>query len=121
MPYRTHVLPTLTAAGTVAGSALGTVTSYAPIFGEIKGIFLDYGGTATTTDVVISAANFGGTILAVSNNVTNGWYYPTVQAHNGTAGTIDAYIWPPIADYVRAVLTQGSAGDTLDTTVLVEF
>lgn len=122
MAFRSFTLPTLTAAGTPSGSAVGTVVSYDTIAGNIRGIYFDYSGTVTTTDVVVTHAHFSvGTILAVSNNITDGWYYPTVQAHNGTAGTIDAYIWPPIVDQLKVVLSQGSAGDTLNTTVIVEY
>lgn len=121
MPYRTYTFPTLTAAGTPAGSAVGTVQSYSPIEGRIVGVYFDYGGTATTTDVALTRASTGGTILSVANSVADGWYYPTVQAHSGTAGTIDAYAWPPVVDHLKVALSQGSAGDTLNTTVIVEF
>lgn len=120
MPYRTYTLPTLTAAGTPSGSAVGTVTSYDVIAGRVVGVYFDYSGTATTTDVALSMLS-GGTLLSVANSVTDGWYYPTVQAHNGTAGTIDAYAWPPVVDHLKVTLSQGSAGDTLNTKVLVEF
>lgn len=121
MAYRTYTLPTLTAAGTPSGSAVGTVTSYEPIAGRIVGVYFNYSGTATTTDVALVNAATGGTLLSVANSVTDAWYYPTVQVHGGTAGTIDAYAWPPVVGYVKAVLSQGSAGDTLATTVIVEF
>lgn len=121
MPYRTYTLPTLTAAGTPSGSAVGTVQSYDTLAGRIVGIYFDYSGTVTTTDVAVMPAHSAGTILSVANNVTDGWYYPTVVACNGTAGALDAYAWPPIVDQLKVVLSQGSAGDRLDTTVLVEF
>ncbi len=121
MSYRTYTLPTLTAVGTVSGSALGTVTSYETIAGEIRGVYLAYTGTVATTDVVLSGAQFGGTILAVSDSVANGWYYPSVALNDGTAGTLAAYSGVPFVDRLKVVLSQGSAGDTLNTTVLVEF
>lgn len=121
MAYRTYTLPTLTAAGTPSGSAVGTVTSYEPIVGEIKAVYFEYSGTATTTDVALSLAKTGGTILSVADSVTDAWYYPSVALNDGTAGARTAYSGVPVVGYVKAVLTQGSAGDTLNTTVIVEF
>lgn len=121
MPYRSYTLPTLTAAGTPSGSAGGTVTSYETISGEIRAFYFNYSGTATTTDVVVTPASFGGTILAVSNSVADGWFYPSVPLNDGTAGVRTAYSGVPIVDRLKVVLAQGSAGDTLDTTVIVEF
>ena len=121
MPYRSYTLPTLTAAGTPSGSAVGTVQSYEPIVGEIKAIYFNYSGTATTTDVGVSLATTGGTILSVADSVTDGWYYPSVALNDGTAGARTAYSGVPIVDYLRVVLSQGSATDTLNTTVIVEY
>lgn len=122
MPYRSITLPQLVAAGTPAGSAVGTVTSYQPIAGNIRAVYFNYGGTATTTDVVMSAAHTPGPILTVSNSVANGWYYPTTVVHDGTAGTISGvYAYAHIVDHLKIELSGGSAGDTLNTTVIVEF
>lgn len=121
MPYRSFTLPTLTAAGTPSGSAVGTVTSYEPIAGEIKAVYFDYSGTATTTDVALLHAATGGTIISVANSVTDGWFYPSVALNDGTAGARTAYTGVPVVGYLKATLAQGSAGDTLNTTVIVEF
>lgn len=115
-------MPTLTAAGTPAGSAVGTVVSVQPIAGNIRAIYFDYGGTATTTDVALIQARTGGTILAVNNSVADGWYYPTTVVHDGTAGVLSGiYAYPHVVDYLKLTLGGGSAGDTLDATVIVEF
>ena len=121
MAYRTYTLPVLTASGTPSGSAAGTVTSFEPIVGEIKAIYFGYSGTATTTDVAVVRAATGGTILSVANSVTSGWFYPSVALNDGTAGARTAYSGVPVVEYLRATLAQGSAGDTLSTTVIVEF
>lgn len=122
MAYRTYTLPTLTAAGTPSGSAVGTVTSYEPIVGNIRAVYFVYGGTATTTDVAMMMSHYSGTILAVSNSVTTGWYYPTTVVHDGTAGAVSGvYAYPHVVDHLKVTLSGGSAGDTLNTTVIVEF
>ena len=121
MAYRPYTLPTLTAAGTPSGSAVGTVQSYQPIEGRVVGVYFNYSGTATTTNVALTQVSTGGTILSVANSVADGWYYPAIQVHDGTAGVRTWYDAPPTFGYLQVALSQGSAGDTLNTTVIVEF
>jgi hypothetical protein len=111
MPYRSITLPTLIAAGTPAGSAVGTVYSDQVMAGNIRAVYFAYGGTATTTDVALMASHFNGTILAVNNSATTGWYYPATVVHDGTAGTISGvYAYPHVIDHLKVTLAGGSAG-----------
>ena len=119
-------LPTCTLAG-VTGSAAGTATSVAPIFGELLAARVVYSGGTSTEDVTISTVGGSITLLAVANNQTSGWYYPRAQAHNNTAGsalTLDGTeIYPvciPVADYVKVVVAQGgTAANTVAVSLVV--
>ena len=111
----------LTASGS-AGAAVGTVTSSRPLVGYVQAIHLNYGGTPTTTDVTIATEHSPTmTLLSVSNNVTDGWYYPRTALQNTAGGVVDYMPAPmPICDYVQATVAQADDDDTLDVTVLFE-
>jgi len=119
-------LPTCTLAG-VTGSAAGTATSGAPIFGELLAARIVYTGGTSTEDVTISTVGGSATLLAVANNETSGWYYPRVQACNNTAGsalTLEGTAIYPVCqafeDYVKVVVAQGgTAANTVDVTLVV--
>ena len=119
-------LPTLTLAG-ATGSAAGTVTSIAPISGELLAARIVYTGGTSTEDVTISTVGGGATLLAVANNETSGWYYPRVQACNNTAGsalTLDGTEIYPVCqafeDYVKVVVAEGgTAGNTVDVSLVM--
>lgn len=105
---RQIALPTCTLAG-VTGSAAGTATTTHPIAAEVLAVYVNYTGGTATEDVVVQTQNTGQTILTLSNNQTDGWYYVT-----------DAPI--PVVDYVQTVVAQGgTAGNTVDVSLVVRF
>lgn len=113
-----------TASGS-AGAAVGTATATAPLAGEIFAVHLAYGGTAATTDVTVATVHAPTTtLLTVTDNASDGWYYPRVQMHdvNGSALTLDgtqANVAPiPVCDQVRVTVTQADDGDTVTTTMV---
>ena len=110
-----------TAAGTPSGSAVGTAYTPEAISGLLHAVHFDYSGTATTTDVALQFVNYPGTIFSRANNVTDGWFYPTVAFNDGTAGVRAAFGPVPVADQLALVVSQGSAGDTVTATMIVEF
>lgn len=58
------------------GVAAGSSTS-AHLTGYLESVYLDYHASApATTDVTITFATRGGTIMAVANNATDGYYAP---------------------------------------------
>ena len=82
-----------------AGSATGSTDSDVPVRGYILGIQLDYHASApATTDVTITelAPDEGTdrrTVLSISNNATDGFYYPAVEVQDN-AGTGQGSYWP---------------------------
>mgnify|MGYP000287580926 CR=1 FL=1 len=118
--YRTYSV-TATAAGTPAGSALGTAYTREALIGRLHAVHFDYSGTATTTDVALQFVNYPGTIISRANSVTDGWFYPSVALSDGTAVARTAYGPVPVADQLALVIAQGSAGDTVTATMVVEF
>jgi hypothetical protein len=78
-----------------AGDSTGSVTSSFPINGYILGVYIDYSsGQPDTTDITVSTAHSPvTTILTVSNNNVDGWYYPRHQVHStdGTGLTYSNY------------------------------
>ena len=62
-----------------AGSATGSTDSGA-LNGLLLDIFLDYDGSAPgTTDVTVAHKTRGGSVLAVTNNATDGLYHPRAK------------------------------------------
>ena len=58
-----------------AASATGSSTTGRALVGWIEDVYIDYNASAPdTTDVTISFASRGGSILVVSNNKTDGRY-----------------------------------------------
>lgn len=119
--------PQLTTSGTVVGSAVGTVTTREVVMGRVLGVYLDYSGTAATTDVTISTPHSPSvTVITVSNSVTDGWYYPRVQVHS-TAGAALTYDGTrtvcepvPVNDHLQLAVAQGGTAATVDAWVVVE-
>ena len=113
--YRSHTL-TLTAGATGGG----TVTSEGAIEGRINALCLAYGGTAAPT-LALSTVAQPGTIIGLASFADGtAWYYPTVQAHDGTAGLRAWYQQFPVADQVCVAMTGGVVGDQLTAIVIVE-
>ena len=111
----THKI-TATVAGS-DGSASGTGSTEHPVNGVLIGLYVDYVTQPATADVTIATA-FAPvrTLLTLTDNATDGWYYPRVQVHGvtGTALTLDGTRLMvdlfPIDDYVTATVAQGNEG-----------
>jgi hypothetical protein len=69
-----------------AGSASGTAAFQQLADGKLYAIYLDYAGSApATTDVTIKLADPAVSLLTVSNNSTDGWYFPRQRRVSNTA------------------------------------
>lgn len=121
MPNFRRYTITGTAAGTPAGSAVGTVRTNEAVTGLLHAVHFNYSGTATTTDVALQFVNYPGTIISRADSVTSGWFYPTIAFNDGTAGVRSAFGPVPVADQLAMVISQGSAGDTVTATLIVEY
>jgi hypothetical protein len=124
---RRIAMPQLVAAGS-AGTAVGTAVSTEPVRGRLVAAYLNYSGTATTTDVtLLTRASPAMTLLSVANNITDGWYFPMAASHLASSGAALTYdgthpvvTQQVVCDYVEARLAQGDDEDTLDVTLLLE-
>lgn len=111
-----------------AGAATGDTTSGTIIRGKLLAVHIDYDADAhANTDVIVATTSAPTTtILTVSNNKTDGWYYPRAQVHGptGTALTYDGtrtvndYYY--LDDYVKVSLTDGTAAKGVVVTLLVD-
>ena len=114
------MIETYTITATVTGSdgsAAGTAYTREPVNGVLIGLYVDYVTQPATADVTIATVNAPvRTLLTLTDNATDGWYYPRVQVHGvtGTALTLDGTRLMvdlfAIADYVSVVVAQGNAG-----------
>lgn len=121
--HRQIELPTLTLGATLGG----TVTSYAPVRGDILAVRLVQ--SAGTAGMLTTVASVRGaeTVLTVGAG-SSGWWRP--RAPTCTFGGTSLYysgsapVCEPFAvagDYVQCAVTGGSAvGDTVATTLIVE-
>lgn len=96
---------TITTAG-AAGSATGSEDSDM-ISGYIENIYIDYDAAAPATTDVTIAFKSGGNILVVSNNATDGRYYPLVNAHDAAGAAISG-VYEPAA--INEPVTVSVAG-----------
>jgi len=82
----------------------------AAVAGWVDEIYLDYGMTSAVTNVTIIEEGRSVPILAVSNNQTDGAYYPrkaTVNPVNVTFGS-DGAVSVPIVSRLYASMTGGN-------------
>lgn len=76
-----------------AGASTGTGTFSPCPTGYLEEVYLDYGQTSAVTNVVIIEKGHSQPILTVSNNQTDGVYYPraiAVGVANGSFGSSGA-------------------------------
>lgn len=125
----TYKFPQMTLSGS-NGTAGGTVTSVRPLRGQVNGIYFDHSAGTATTDVVVKTQGPPvKTVLTVSNSITDGWYYPRVQEHNPSGGTVNydatgtagVYDKPVVDDYVIVTALQGNNNSTLDVWIELEY
>lgn len=105
------------------GSATGNADSGEPINGRLLAVHLDYTDQpdATTNVVLKTKHSPTQTVLTVSDNATDAWFYPRVQIDDEAGAAITSqYDAAPIDDYLNAAITDGDDAGTVDVTVLVE-
>ena len=105
-----------------AADGAGAATDTVARSGQIVAVGIDYhAGTAVGTDVVISVANRAGPalpILTVTNNKTDGWYYPRASAVSPTNAPItNSHV--PIAFHGQLSAAVAEAGGALTAAVKV--
>lgn len=113
-----------------AGSATGNTTTNAPVNGKVLAVYVDYSAsTPATADVTIatSGGNYpANTILTVSNNNSDGWYYPRHTVHDEVAaaitynGTQEVHEPVPVADAVKVTVAQTDADEVVTVYLLFE-
>lgn len=111
---------------TITGNTSGTTSR--PLSGRLLAVYVEYAITPNVaTDVVIATVNAPvKTILTITNNVTNGWFYPRAQVQDETgadvlyAATFGVHEPVPVADYIKATVAQGDTDQTLDVWLLIE-
>lgn len=112
----------------VDGSATGSDTTKGTIVGRVVGVYLDYSaGQAASTVVTIASVQAPVvTILTVTTNKTDGWYYPRHQVHSaaGAALTLDGTRImvepPPVVGQIKVTVTLGNSAETVDAWLLTE-
>lgn len=123
-----HEQLTVTAAGS-AGSATGSATTGKPLAGKLLAVHLDYSASmAATSDVTLTCTIQGKalTLLTVSDNATDGWYFPRTQADSDAGagltfdGTRVVPVAFPLAGYVSAAVAQANANDAAVVTLVYE-
>jgi len=110
------------------GSATGSYTTPGPVTGKVLGVHIDYStAQAATTDVTIATVHAPvTTILTVTDNKTDGWYYPRHQVHDstGTALTLDGtrIMVEPVAieDQVTVSVAQADNTETVTVSLVIE-
>jgi len=96
-----------------AGSASGTAAFEQLADGKLYAVYLDYGSVATTTDVDIKLADPAVSLLTVSNNATDGWYFPRHRPVSNTAAGFgaavdDASQMLPVVGALNLVVAQST-------------
>jgi hypothetical protein len=111
-----------------SGAATGDTTTSVPINGRLLGVHIDYDADAhANTDVTVATTSAPvTTILTISNNKTDGWYYPlhalhgstgTAVTYDGTRPVLDYYY---LDDYVKVTMGDGTAAKGVVVTLLLE-
>lgn len=104
----------LTATG-AAGSGTGSATTSRELHGYIYAVHVDAAtGISITTDITLSQSSPAGTILAVSDTMTDSWYYPVVQ-QTTSAGAGSSTYEKAIAEGIITVSTAETVSGTVGT------
>lgn len=108
---RTHTI-TVTVAG-ADGNAAGEGQS-SPVNGLLRAVYVDYVTQPATADLTLATLAPAQTLLTLTNNATDGWYYPNVLQDNTSGADIaGVYDKLPIDDIVKATIAQGNAGSVV--------
>lgn len=109
---------TVTATG-AAGAAVGSQSSDGTIAGHIYAVHVDYAPSISdTTDLVLSLSSPSLTVMTLSNNITDGWYYPSAQQTGNTgSGVSGAYDRLPFVGRMTATVAESTATDVVTVTV----
>lgn len=103
-----------------AGSASGTGVSSVPLSGQIAGVKVAYTTQAATADVTITD-DLGQSILTLTNNNSDGWWYPHPEIHDNTGSLINKHTCPFSVDgYVTVNVAQSNAGSVTVTLIVNE-
>jgi hypothetical protein len=104
-----------------AGSASGSAILAAPL-SELVAMYVDYHASApATTDLTLTAPGNPAsvTVLTLTNNATDGWYYPKAQKHDNTGSAVTGdYADPVVHSHLNLALAQC---DALTDAVVVTF
>jgi hypothetical protein len=101
-----------------AGSATGNEDTEYAVNGKLYAVYLDYHASApgATTDVTITQTEAPSqTLLTVTDNATDGWYFPreAVCGNTGTGLTYDGTRTvneaPPVVGYLTVAVAQSNA------------
>lgn len=100
------------------GEVSGVVTSGGRLMGYINAIYVDYtAGISGTTDITISTVSPVATVLLLTDTVTDGWWYPSVQLSGVTSATVAAYEKFPVNDQVKVQVGSTASGTVAAVTV----
>lgn len=112
------------------GAATGneTVISERPLNGHVKAVYIKYAVTPNAlTDVTVQTINEPAkTLLTVTDNATNGWFYPREVINDPTGadvtydGTNEVYEPIPVSDHISFTVAQGDADQETTVWILVE-
>ncbi len=107
-----------------AASAVGSGSLALPL-GKLVAIYLNYHASApATTDVTITSPGNPATqtFLTVSNNATDGWYFPKEQDMDNTGAAITGSYSDPLVhnNLLMAVAGSDALTDAVEATVYVE-
>jgi len=107
----------VTASGT-AGAASGSQESDGAIRGHVYAMHLDYAPSiSTTTDMTLALGSPALTVLSLSDNYTDAWYYPAVQQTGSSGSGTSTYDRLPISGRLTATVAETAATTVLTVTV----
>lgn len=103
---------TLTGTGT-EGAVSASDTTDGPIRGHVYALHVDYSSSiTTTTDLTVTLSSPSLTVLQLTNNYTDTWYYPVVQQTDSAGSGTPTYDRVPVSGYVTV-----AAGQTISGTI----
>ena len=101
-----------------AGAAVGSGSTDAYVRGRILAVHLDYASSiSSTTDITISQSTPPLDVLILTNNATDGWYYPAVEWHSSAGAGLSTYGQVYVADLLTITATQTTSGTAATVTI----
>lgn len=98
------------------GAAVGSGSTGRDLHGHIYALHLDFAtGVTSTTDITLTQASPSLTVLLLTNNYTDTWYYPAVEQTDSAGSGLSVYDRLLVDDAIDISVGEATSSTTMLT------